>query len=184
MRFLSLLIIPCWQALAAGTSPDLIDSATVYIQAVGFSLSAPSPLASIEFNPSTLSAEIITYEAPDFIGDSSEDLPIFSDDSLLRIGIYDEATSRWKSSTSMTSIASFSKGYAPTIIISLDSQGGILGVSCKSAVIDAGQTRDFGPKVLIRSMDTGKRPELNRPVVLSAEGKLEEPAAEKTMLQK
>jgi hypothetical protein len=33
-------------------------------------------------------------------------------------------------------------------------------------------------------MGKGKLPELNRPVVLSAEGKLEEPEPEKTMLQK
>lgn len=84
----------------------------------------------------------------------------------------------------MTSVGSFSKGYAPTFVLTLDAQGGVLGVACKSGKIDAGQTRDFGPKVQVLKSGTGKQPELNRPVVLSPEGKLEQPAPEKTMLQK
>lgn len=59
-----------------------------------------------------------------------------------------------------------------------------MGATVKSSRIDAGQTRDFGPKVKVRRVGRGVAPELNRPVVLSAEGKLEEPEVEKTMLQK
>jgi len=81
-------------------------------------------------------------------------------------------------------VESFSKGYAPTFVLTLDAQGGVLGVSCKSGKIDAGQTRDFGPKVKVVKTAKGKQPDLNRPVVLSPEGKLEEPPVEKTMLQK
>jgi len=98
--------------------------------------------------------------------------------------VYDAATSSWKSSTSMTSAESFSKGYSPTLVLSLDAQGGVIGVSCKSGKIDAGQTRDFGPKVKVLKTAKGKLPELNRPVVLSPEGKLAEPEPEKSMLQK
>lgn len=79
---------------------------------------------------------------------------------------------------------SFAKGYSPTIVLNLDAQGSVIGVTVKSARIDAGQTRDFGPKVTLRRMEKGKGAELNRPVVLSAEGKLEQPEVEKTMLQK
>ena len=69
-------------------------------------------------------------------------------------------------------------------MLSLDAQGGVLGVSCKSGLIDAGQTRDFGPRVRVVRMEKVKAPSLNRPVVLSAEGKVAQPEPEKTMLQK
>lgn len=69
-------------------------------------------------------------------------------------------------------------------MLSLDAQGGVLGVSCKSGRVDAGQTRDFAPGVMVRKMARGKGPGLNSPVVLSKEGKVEEPVAEKTLLQK
>ncbi len=84
----------------------------------------------------------------------------------------------------MISAENFAKGYSPTLVLTLDVNGGVVGVSCKSGAIDAGQTRDFGPKVLVKKMVKGKGPELNRPVVLNPEGKLEEPPEEKTFLQK
>lgn len=59
-----------------------------------------------------------------------------------------------------------------------------MGVSVSSGKIDAGQTRDFAPKVLVKGMGKGKGPELNKPVVLSPEGKIAELEPEKTFLQK
>ncbi|KAG4444265.1 hypothetical protein IFR05_000240 [Cadophora sp. M221] len=173
MRFLAAVLAICAPALAI--SSDLIDSTTVYIQPLS-SKSAPLSLAEIKFNPSTLSSEILSYESPLFEDEETS--------KLLRVGIYDPATATWKSSTSTTSIETFAKGYAPTIVLNLDAQGGIIGVSCKSSSIDAGQTRDFGPKVKVVKMREGTKPVLNRPVVLNPEGKVEEPPTEKTLLQK
>lgn len=79
---------------------------------------------------------------------------------------------------------SFTKGYAPTITLVLGVNGDVLGASVKSARVDAGETRDFGPKANVVRGKRGKGPELNRPVVLSAEGKVEVPEPEKTLLQK
>jgi hypothetical protein len=84
----------------------------------------------------------------------------------------------------MTSIDTFSKGFRLTLVLSLDAQGGLLGVTCKSGKIDAGQTRDIAPKVKVLKTAKAKQPELNRPVVLSKEGKLEDTVVEKTFLQK
>jgi len=162
----------CARAIGAIASSESTDSAVISIQAVGSS--SITTLAEIGYNPSTLSAEILSFDSPE----------LSSDAKLLLIGIYDAATSSWKSSTSTTSVESFAKGYSPTLVLSLDAQGEVIGVTCKSAKIDAGQTRDFGPKVIVSKMGKGKLPELNRPVVLSPEGKLEEPVPEKTMLQK
>ena len=69
-------------------------------------------------------------------------------------------------------------------MLSLDAQGGVIGVSLKSGKIDAGQTRDFGPKVKVLKTAKAPTPALNRAVVLSPEGKLEEPVPEKSLLQK
>jgi hypothetical protein len=164
----------CAQVIGAIASSESTDSTTISIQSVGSSSTPINILAEVALNPSTLSAELLSFESPE--------LP--SDSKLLRIGVYDAATSSWKSSTSTTLVESFAKGYSPTLVLTLDAQGGVIGVACKSARIDAGQTRDFGPKVSVLKMGKGKQPELNRPVVLSPEGKLEEPEPEKTMLQK
>jgi len=171
MRSFQLLLALC--AIALALASELIDETTIYIQPIGPS-SPASPLAEIKFNPSTLEAELDSYDAP-----------ILSPETkLVRIGIYDAITSTWKSSTSITSAESFAKGFRPTIVLNLDAQGEVLGVSLKSAIIDAGQTRDFGPRVIVKRMGKGKQPTLNKPVVLSPHGKIEEPEPEKTMLQK
>ncbi|PMD38914.1 hypothetical protein L207DRAFT_513400 [Hyaloscypha variabilis F] len=172
MKLLLILIALCAPVLAA--SSDLIDSTTVYIQSVESSATPVIPLAEIKYNPSTLSAELASFDFPELDPDSK----------LLRVGVYDIATSSWKSSTSITSAESFAKGYSPTLVLSLDAQGGVIGVSLKSAKIDAGQTRDFGPKVKVLKTAKAPTPALNRPVVLSPEGKLAEPVVEKTMFQK
>ncbi|RDW84625.1 hypothetical protein BP6252_02215 [Coleophoma cylindrospora] len=174
MKFLALFAaLLCAHGVAATPSSDLIDAITIHMQPLTISSAPASPLAEIKYNPSTLAAELVAFEAPE----------LSPEDKLVRIGVYDPATSTWKSSTSMTSAESFSKGYSPTFVISLDAQGGILGVTCKSGKIDAGQTRDFGPRVKVLKSGKGKLPELNRPIVLK-EGKLEEPVPEKTLLQK
>ncbi|KAF4632233.1 hypothetical protein G7Y89_g5892 [Cudoniella acicularis] len=162
------------QVAIAASSSDLIDSTTVSIQTVESSSTPINTLAEIKYNPSTLSAELVSYDAPE----------LSPEPKLLRIGVYDAATSSWKSSTSTMSAESFAKGYSPTIVLNLDVQGQVIGVTFKSAKIDAGQTRDFGPKVLVLKMGKGALPELNRPIVLSPEGKVEQPEPEKTMLQK
>jgi hypothetical protein len=172
MKFLP--ILPALFVLAFAASSELIDSTTVYIQSVGSSATPVIPLAKIKYNPSTLSAELASFDFPELDPEAK----------LLRVGVYDVSTSSWKSSTSTTSAESFGKGYSPTLVLSLDAQGGVIGISLKSAKIDAGQTRDFGPKVKVLKTAKAPTPALNRAVVLSPEGKLEEPVVEKSMLQK
>ncbi|CAG8959941.1 hypothetical protein HYFRA_00012658 [Hymenoscyphus fraxineus] len=183
MRIPTFLLALCASATIASSSSEgaeeFIDSAIVSLQPISSSTNQEpiQQLCEIRYNPSTLSAEIVSFEQPDLDFSSSSS-------SLLRIGLFDPTTAKWKSSVSTTSTETFAKGYSPTIVLSLDATGGVMGVSIKSARIDAGQTRDFGPKVRLRRMGAGGKPELNRPVVLSKEGKLEEPEPEKTLLQK
>jgi hypothetical protein len=120
MKFLPFALAFWAQTTLAASSPEFTDSATISIQHVSFSSSLATSLAEIKYNPSTLSASLTSFEPPE----------LSSDSKLLRIGIYDASTSTWKSSVSTTSVESFSKGYSPTLIVSLDAQGEIIGVAC------------------------------------------------------
>ncbi|KAI1269766.1 cyclin-domain-containing protein [Xylariaceae sp. FL1019] len=149
-------------------------TASIYIQAIAASPPAPLPLAEIQYDalvPS--SSEVLSYEAPELPDDAK----------LVRVGVYDPSAKEWTSSTSVASVENFSKGYSPTLMLSVDRTGVPVSVALRGVAIDAGQTRDFGPQAMILVAEAGKQPDLNKPVVLSPDGKQVEPQ-QKTMLQK
>ncbi|KAI5927978.1 hypothetical protein F4810DRAFT_705875 [Camillea tinctor] len=149
-------------------------TASIYIQTVSQSPSAPVPLAEIQYDLAAASeAEIISYEAPE--------LP--EDAKLVRIGVYNPTSKQWESSTSVASADNFSKGYSPMVMLSVDQKGTVVSAALRGIGIDAGQTRDFGPQAMVLATQPGKQPDLNKPVVLSPEGKTVVPE-EKTFLQK
>ena len=147
--------------------------ATISIQPVGSSSADIHTLAHIHFNPSTLEAAIASYEPPAFGAGAG----------MVKLGVYDSKAGTWDRATA-TSALNFERGYAPVITVALYADGNVAGVNCRSEKIDAGHTRDFGPKVVVTSMQNGKAPILNRPIALSKEGKVEVEVPEKTMLQK
>ncbi len=152
---------------------DFTAETTISIQAVGASTSPVQTLAQIQYNPTTLEAAISSYEPP----------ALETEDAIVKLGVYNNKLGAWERTTA-ASAANFAKGYAPVITLALHADGSVAGVSCKSERIDAGHTRDFGPKVVVTSMQHGNGPELNRPIALSPEGKVETPVKEKTLLQK
>lgn len=154
-------------------------TANIYIQPVGSS-SSPVLLAGLTYDSSApdtaSSASVTSYEAPD--------LPASTE--LVRVGIYDANQKQWAGSTSVASAENFAKGYSPHFVLSVDGTSGeevILGASVRGVRIDAGQTRDFGPQASLLLTSRGKQPDLNKPIVLSPEGKKVE-KEEKTFLQK
>lgn len=158
-------------------------TAQIYLQPVG-DASTPVPLAEITYDitaPDT-AAMVTSYEAPE--------LPESA--SLVRIGLYDARAKKWTGSTSLASVDNFGKGYSPHFLLSVDAtktRGDeehvtVLGASLRGVRIDAGQTRDFGPQARLVLTSRGKQPELNKPVLLSPEGKKIEKEEEKTFLQK
>lgn len=152
-------------------------SAQIYIQPITSSSSAqaPSPLAEVSYDPAALGlSSVVSYEAPE--------IPAAA--RLVRIGLYDAKARTWTSGTTVAAADNFSKGYSPNIVLSTDGSGAVVSASCKGVAIDAGQTRDFGPKVVVLPETRGKQPQLNKPVVLSPEGKKVEPEPEKSFLQK
>ncbi|KAK1750015.1 cyclin-dependent protein kinase [Echria macrotheca] len=156
----------------------------VYIQPITFPDTAPTLLAEFTYDRSadstsaatTIGAEVSSFEAPDFPEGAR----------LARIGVYDAKAGRWISSTTAVSVDNFGKGYSPNFVLTLDSDDGrdyVVGVACRGVRVDAGYTRDFGPQVTVAVAGPGKQPELNKPVVLSPEGKKVIPE-EKSFIQK
>lgn len=159
-------------AISLATAESRI--AKVFLQPVHNSAAPPSLLAEVEYDVAVPSAaEVTSFEAPEIPDDAT----------LVRIGLYDPKSSTWLSSTSVASVENFSRGYSPRIMLSLDSKGDVVGASCRGVRVDAGQTRDFGPQALVTVAGKGKHPELNKPVVLSPEGK-KVVQEEKSLLQK
>ncbi|KAM7200514.1 cyclin-dependent protein kinase [Naviculisporaceae sp. PSN 640] len=169
-------------------------TASVYLQPITAREIPPSLLAEIRYSidssspssqeesedsssaSSSSQPEVISYEAPD--------LP--EEAKLLRIGIYNPKSKQWVSSTSVVSAENFGKGYSPNFVLTVDERledGGVIGVSLRGIRIDAGQTRDFGPQAVVVKTGLAPQPELNKPVVLSPEGRKVE-VVEKTFLQK
>lgn len=171
MRFTTLITAFCAATL---TSADQ-RTVQVYIQPVHASISKPAPLAEIAYDTVALStSSIVSYEAPD--------IPEAA--TLVRIGLYDTKLARWLAGTTVAAADNFSKGFAPNVVLSVDTHGEVLSAAVKGVRIDAGQTRDFGPKAVVLPESPGKQPELNKPVVLSPTGQKVVPEAEKTFLQK
>ncbi|EOO00093.1 putative nuc-1 negative regulatory protein preg protein [Phaeoacremonium minimum UCRPA7] len=170
MRGFTILWVLATAAIASA-EPQI---ASIYIQPVSIAGLAPSPLADIKYDVTDVSsAEVVSYDAPE--------LPEGA--ALVRIGVFDSATKQWVASTSVASVENFGKGYSPALLLTIDGRGDVLGAAVKGVRIDAGQTRDFGPQAVVQVTKAGKQPELNKPVVLSPEGKKVVPE-EKTFLQK
>lgn len=160
---------------AAATACAQARTAQVFIQPIDPTLPKPQPLAEVAYDPAALaSSSIVSYEAPEIPETSS----------AVRIGLYDVKSSSWISGTTVASAENFSKGYRPSVIITVDARGEVLNAAIKGVAIDAGQTRDFGPQAVVLIETKGQQPELNKPVVLSPEGRKVVPEAEKPLWQK
>lgn len=182
MRLLTLVSVALTAIPLITANPH---TAQIYIQPIGSGAAAPVALAEVTYDlaaPDT-QAMVTSYEAPE-LPDSA---------SLVRIGVYDARAKDWTSSTSVASVRNFGKGYSPHFLLTVSASEGeegqegdvtVLGASLRGVRIDAGQTRDFGPQARLVVAGKGKQPELNRPVVLSPEGKKIEKEPEKTFLQK
>lgn len=150
---------------------------TIYIQPIGAAAPAPTLLGEVVYNAETLLGEVTTFEFPE--------LP--EDTRAVRVGVYDTAAGAWASATSVASVANFAKGYAPHFVLTVEDTydgGRVVGAALRGVRIDAGQTRDFGPQAVLRAAAPGAQVELNKPVVLSPEGKLAPEEQSKTFIQK
>ena len=169
MRILSIIAALSAPLVALAAS----QSAEIYIQPVP-STANPMPLTSVTYDVAALTSTIQNFEAPE----------LEEEHTHVRVGLYDRKSKSWVSGTTLASTENFAKGYVPTITLSTDRKGEVLSVGIKGVAVDAGVTRDFGPKAQLLVEEKGKEVELNQPVVLSPEGKRGTEEPEKSFLQK
>ena len=127
------------------------------------------PLAHIDYDADQSVGTIVSYTPP---------TGSYSEDQLLRVGYTDPKTGSWRGI--VTSAASFADQYHKKFVVHVDEQGAPYHVGLGTSAKSAG--KDVEVEIVKRS--TGPKPVLNKPIVLNAEGKLDEKEPEKTLLQK
>ncbi len=174
-----LLAIPLRTASIA--VEDVVNRATTIWS---WDLTSPSPqhLAHVSYNAVTLSATVNKYTPPN---------PPHNPKDPVRVGIYDVEISAWRGV--VTSAASFEPQYQQKISLYIDGSANVYHVgfsAYQKAPSKAGgealdQNREDGQLLVeIVPPNPGPTPYLNKPVVLSPDGKLEGKETEKTFLQK
>lgn len=157
---------------------------SVAIQVWPLESTQPQQLAQVTYNPSTLTSTVSALSPPQ---------GPYQSENLVRVGLYDSKTSDWRGI--VTSAASFDTKYQQKISLHLDDDGSVwhVGFSAypkpKSIVQNANMKIDTitdASQVVVEIIkpSAGPTPVLNKPVVLTAEGKVQEKEPEKGMLQK
>lgn len=173
MRLTAALSIPLTLlfSLVAATQPDK------QIDIFAWPLSAPKSqtLAKLSYNSESETATVLSYKAPA--------LP--SADEIVRIGFNHPTTGRW--SGIATAASNFADGKDKKLQLLLNEQGDVYHVGFKTSEWPSsskGGSKKDDMTVEVVPMKTGSTIHLNKPVVLNAEGKLDNKEEEKTFLQK
>lgn len=159
---------------------------TVKVHSWPLDAANPKQLAEISYNPNTLTSSVVRYSKPEG-SPNSED--------LVRVGMYDAVTSDWRGI--VTSAASFDNQYQQRLLLHVDESGEVYHVgfaaqpklnqkSAKKGKNGGKEVPETVEQLLVEIVKPAKGPSpiLNNPVVLSPEGKLPEPAQEKSFFQK
>ncbi|KAF2872225.1 hypothetical protein BDV95DRAFT_571796 [Massariosphaeria phaeospora] len=151
-------------------------SLTVYVHSVPAAASSkaapipsPIPLAQIDYDAATSAGSLTSYTPP---------TGAFTPEHLLRICLTDSKSGSWRGV--VTSAASFGEQYTKKFTIHVDDKGEPYHVGFGTSA------RDAGDEIMIEIVKrgAGPKPVLNKPIVLNAEGKLDDKEPEKTFLQK
>ncbi|KAI9689766.1 MAG: hypothetical protein M1822_009648 [Bathelium mastoideum] len=168
-------------------APVLASEATkqqVTVYAWPLSASKPQVLAEVTYDTQSLSARAQKYHQP---------APV-SAEELVRVGLYDTKTADWVGV--VTSGSQFvGNNREKTLTLHLDQDGRPFhvgfGASAPSPSEEKKQGKgktaaagEGGLNVVVKTPVRGPQPHLNKPIVLSQDGKLQEKEPEKTFLQK
>ncbi|RYP00660.1 hypothetical protein DL765_010902 [Monosporascus sp. GIB2] len=181
-------------------------TATIYVQPISPGSAAapapPIPLATVQyktdpsssFSSSSTSSTGVDSDADAEAEDADAEVRILSyeapelpaDARLLRVGVYDPSRGAWASGTTLAGAENLARGYAPTLLLSVEGKGDkavVTSAALRGVAVDAGHTRDFGPKAALLRPAPGRQVDLDKPVVPKAPGQ-GEPEPEKSLLQK
>ena len=132
------------------------------------SAKSPSPLAKISYSGP---ARVESYTPPKV-----------ASDEVVRVGLYDPSTKHW--SGIATSAASFSPSRTPKIILHIDAKKDVYHVGFSATATSSGAKEGESATVEVVEQHNGPLPVLNKPVVLSPDGRAEAKELEKSFLQK
>jgi hypothetical protein len=155
--------------LASAAQPDR----TIDVFAWPLSASKSQTLARISYNTTT--ATLKSYNPP----------LIPADDRIVRIGFNHGTSDGW--SGIATSASNFAEGKYKTLQLLLNAQGEVYHVGFSASDLGSSSASGSGKDGLIMEvvpMKVGPLVHLNKPVVLNAQGTLDDKEPEKTFLQK
>ncbi len=152
----------------------LASSITIYVSSVPVSadtaaVSSPIPLAQVEYSVDQTTGTLTSYTPP---------TGSYTPDHLLRVGFTDPKSGSWHGI--VTSADSFSEKYSQKFTIHIDEKGNPFHIGFGTTTL--GAKKEVEVEVVRRGV--GPKPVLNKPIVLNAEGKLEDKEPEKSFLQK
>ncbi|KAF2760918.1 hypothetical protein EJ05DRAFT_497488 [Pseudovirgaria hyperparasitica] len=163
---------------------------TIYTSPVSSTSNTPATLLTLNYDPTTLSAEILSYNPPKDIPSGD---PKATSSPLTRIFLNNPSSSP----SVATSILSFSPTYQKTLILHVDDAGEIYhigfatsGRGVQSPPNKAGNGENdhsaAEDEILVEVVKKGVGPQVhfNKPVVLNKEGKVEGKEPEKSFIQK
>jgi hypothetical protein len=150
-------------------------SVTLYVSSVpvsdnGAVIPSPIPLAQIEYDVDQSIGTLVSYTPP---------TGSYASDHLLRVGLSDAKTGSWRGI--VTSAASFADHFHKKFVIHVDDKGEPYHVGFGTSAKGSGGDE---VEVEIVKRNPGPKPVLNKPIVLNAEGKLDDKEPEKSFLQK
>ena len=149
-------------------------SVTVYVHSLpapedsASPIPSPVPLAHIDYDADTATGTLSSYTPP---------TGSYAPEHLLRIGLTDKS-GKWHGV--VTSAASFAEQYKKKFTIHVDDRGEPYHVGFGTSARGGGNEVD----VEVLKKVAGPKPALNKPIVLSPDGKLEGKEPEKTFIQK
>jgi hypothetical protein len=151
---------------AAGTTAP---NRKVTVYAWPLSAKSPTALAQISYTDSS-SAHIDSYTAPKAV----------TADEIVRVGLYDKSTKHWTGVA--TTAQSFEPGRSHKITLHVDAKKDVYHVGFSATAAQDGAQTDAVVQVL--EIAEGPQPVLNKPVVVSEDGKVPQKEEEKSFLQK
>lgn len=144
--------------------------------------SQPSLLARVSYDPTSSSADVLSYSPPKSTGSSgSED--------FVRVGLYTSTPSdskHWVGTLASVHSLVDGAGSKPTVQLHLGPQNEVYHVSVKfsSSLSSETSAAESEPVVELVPSTAGPRPHLNRPIVVSPDGQGPQEVVEKTLFQK
>ncbi|KAE8374316.1 hypothetical protein BDV26DRAFT_270276 [Aspergillus bertholletiae] len=140
----------------------------------------PSILARVSYDLNSLDSNVISYSPPNTVQTDSS--------NLVRVGLYTSNgidPKQWTGTLTSWSAIRASDGKRPMLQLYLDSSNEVYHVALTLSPLESTTVSNSTSLVMkLKPLEAGPRPQLNRPIVVSPDGRTPEDVADKTFFQK